>query len=83
MRSPVTDQPNSRTMAGSRSSCPSTTATMPFLPPTANDLFNSLLECSGHEQRLPGPQDGAYRPIPQASLLYFSGRSCHAAYGGR
>src|SRR5204863_6506273 len=43
-RSPVTDQPNSRTTARSRSSCPSTTATTPSLPVDANDFFNSLLE---------------------------------------
>src|SRR5205814_8645905 len=42
-RSPVTDQPNSRTTARSRLSCPSTTATTPSLPVDANDFFNSLL----------------------------------------
>src|SRR6202040_582484 len=42
-RSPVPDQPNSRTTVRSRLSCPSTTATMPSLPGAANDFFNSLL----------------------------------------
>ena len=43
MRSPATDQPNSRTTARSRLSCPSTMATTPSLRAAANDFFNSLL----------------------------------------
>jgi len=39
----VQDQLNSTTTAYSRSSYPSTTATMPFSKPSASDFFNSLL----------------------------------------